>query len=515
MRLCATRFLLLLLTTTACTSTLTAHRIDPRSPAEPADINGLVIQLTVPEFTLTQTPPSATTPDNTYTINLTYRPDPQQRYGVNLHAAILHEGDFKLTLGTQGQVTQLNSAVREQLTPAITALGQFTASLVGTAAKFAAFDLTSDIDRAFTRVCTGPPAPALKPGDVCIKPPSLLPKIFDDDEYLSTDQNDHFHIASPSEHHSLNLLVARMKIFQLRTDLANSFFPQDSIERHWLLSALVAAKISLTTENKEQDRLRDVLIASLPSSNDLQPALKALLLQYNSAVSSAAIPQALTLQTRIQNLLKPIPTATTPMTQYFLHAQTLLDLAQDKTLLEPLTTMSNQEWRSRKAAALEALIAPLEHDAIASPLTPVQKKRLEDLQQELDRTIDATDQRTRAAVLRSFLSSIPQGKLTSLPPLMGPTMNEYSIARAEYEALLSTIQQKRTALQTAPPKAKQLVTRVIRPTILWCHTGPSDDQIVSAALHGTHTNCSPDPASISTSGNDPDFVIVIEHGARP
>jgi hypothetical protein len=306
-------------------------------------------------------------------------------------------------------------------------------------------------------------------------------------------------------------MIARMKAFEKADQLAAKFYPRDRMQRGWLVTAWVRATIELKQQTQLEDNYRKKLLKE-------QEAFSGAISTFDNAVGAGEAASALEIRKQIlsQEALKKDRAALAYANMFFDVTTTeLIPLHQDISLLMNFVNMSDQDWRNRKATDLETNIAELRQDQISGSLSPSELIELQKLKQQLAMTIDAVDQYKRAAVLRTFLSTIPQGKVTTTPPMTGPTMSEYSIARAEYETLLAKIQQKRAALQP-PAKPKQLVAQTLRPPILWCDTGPANDQMIKTALSGIAPDantpkCRLDADSTvdSKSGG---FVIVIERG---
>jgi hypothetical protein len=217
-----------------CYSTLTSTRMPHDPKFTLPEKAGIPIQLTTAEFSLTELPPTEKNPNTSYTINLSYRPDPAQRFLINLDPAWLHEGDLKLILGKQGQLRQTNTATREQLTPQIKAIGTFVAGAITTAAKFAAgADMSDDLNRIFSRVIK-------KQFKVYIKPE--VEEVPQEEDFRAPVRPFQGNLDLQDEPKALIDLLARLNTFQTTEEMVTRFYPRTALEILWLRTAQARAK---------------------------------------------------------------------------------------------------------------------------------------------------------------------------------------------------------------------------------------------------------------------------------
>ena len=128
--------LLLLLLVAGCRSTtLTSQRLDAK--AEPDKQFGIVYQMTKPQFTISAIQPTDTTTAPKYTLNVEFVPDADRRFAVSSNPGKFSESDITVNLNSNGAMTGLTQTSREQVTPTIKAIGDFTTSIIGAAATYA------------------------------------------------------------------------------------------------------------------------------------------------------------------------------------------------------------------------------------------------------------------------------------------------------------------------------------------------------------------------------------------
>ena len=291
-------------------------------------------------------------------------------------------------------------------------------------------------------------------GEVCSKA-QKNPQIFTDKTYESTAQNSHFAAAIAAQSQALNAMAKRMEAFAKNGQLATKFYSRNAVERQWLLSAWVRIKVDLGNEGTQESVNRAALLAAFLSAD--QPAVKTLVTTYEADVASGNADASTLVGKTIASRIGNNVTANAAWMTYSKFEFTqLLPLNQDLALVEPFVVMSDQDWRNRAAINCENNIARLEQDQITGNLTPAGRAELGSLRKQLTEIVGTQDQEARRKVLRRFLNSIPRGSIASNPPISGPAMNDYSIARAEYDALLATIQQKRVALQPVGGETGQI-----------------------------------------------------------
>lgn len=142
-RLLSRWLMVLLVLTVGCSSTvLRSRRLAPE--AEPGKEFGIIYQMTKPQFTITISQPSDTSAAPKYTLNVEFVPDPERRFAVYADPGIFKESDLTVNLNTNGAMTGLTEASREQVTPTIKAISDFTTSIIGASATVAGVMMLDD-----------------------------------------------------------------------------------------------------------------------------------------------------------------------------------------------------------------------------------------------------------------------------------------------------------------------------------------------------------------------------------
>jgi hypothetical protein len=91
--------------------------------------------MTKPQFTIATVQPTDTTTVPKYTLNVELVPDAERRFAVSSNPGQFSESDITVSLNSNGALTGITDTSRELITPTIKAIGDFTTSLIGAAAK--------------------------------------------------------------------------------------------------------------------------------------------------------------------------------------------------------------------------------------------------------------------------------------------------------------------------------------------------------------------------------------------
>ncbi len=130
-----------------CIAKFEGEKLDPSgksliSPTE--ELLGLPFQLTKPQFMVKHIEKGdGKGKRDKFEIDLSYVPDPEHRYTVNIDPTILTDITFNTQFGDHGQITSSDSGTVEQVTPFIKSLGEFVSSLatgLASLGKSAIFD---------------------------------------------------------------------------------------------------------------------------------------------------------------------------------------------------------------------------------------------------------------------------------------------------------------------------------------------------------------------------------------
>ena len=98
---------------------------------------------TIPRRRRSRTPPATGSQDPPYALTVAYVPDPSQRYSLKIDPGVLKAPDFTMKFGSGGVLSGTTATVTEQVTPFITAIGSFAASVIGAGTTLGVFDKIS------------------------------------------------------------------------------------------------------------------------------------------------------------------------------------------------------------------------------------------------------------------------------------------------------------------------------------------------------------------------------------
>ena len=131
-----------LLIATSC-STYSGQKLGKKADNTEVVAEGVPYNLVRAEYKISRAAPAAGAKDPTYTLAVTYVPDSSQRYSLKIRPGALKNPDFSMTFGAGGILSGTKTTVTEQVTPFITAVASFAASVIGAATTFGVFDKTT------------------------------------------------------------------------------------------------------------------------------------------------------------------------------------------------------------------------------------------------------------------------------------------------------------------------------------------------------------------------------------
>lgn len=146
-------------------STLVGEKLGTTTDKQQVAPTGVPYSLVRPEYTISRAPPAEGAKKATYTLAVTYEPDPNQTYSVRLDPALFADPDFLIKLSTAGTVTGTTAKATEQISPTITAIGTFIASVAkvvldtGTSREVVKNAMTEPIPKPDCDVATTLPKP--------------------------------------------------------------------------------------------------------------------------------------------------------------------------------------------------------------------------------------------------------------------------------------------------------------------------------------------------------------------
>jgi len=90
---------------------------------------GVPISLTKPEFTIVETPVTAT--KSKFQVTRQWVADPDEQYVINIDPSLFSESDLTLKFGAHGEVKTANAEQRDQIAPTVAATAEFVAAAIG------------------------------------------------------------------------------------------------------------------------------------------------------------------------------------------------------------------------------------------------------------------------------------------------------------------------------------------------------------------------------------------------
>jgi hypothetical protein len=138
-----------LVTLTACTSHFEGRKLGEDGHLA-ANADGIPYLLPRPEFMLTK---SQSESGPIYTLAIGHVPDPSQRYTLRTNPALFANVESGVTVGATGQLADVNATFTENVTPTITALGSFAASVLSALAVLADVSTVDATIKAKLDVC--------------------------------------------------------------------------------------------------------------------------------------------------------------------------------------------------------------------------------------------------------------------------------------------------------------------------------------------------------------------------
>ncbi|HYD37372.1 MAG TPA: hypothetical protein VEA60_07150 [Allosphingosinicella sp.] len=379
--------------------------IDPVTQ-KPVAPTGIPYTLVRPEYSLTSVPPAAGETKPTYTVTVTYQPDPNQQYSLRARPGFLADPDFTLNFGTGGTLSSVKTTITEQFTPTIKALGAFAGNLAALGVYDEGAIKTELIKAVKDSGCnsTAPnqhlDADTLRMPD----PPSTVAQelerrltAFDKDETLLA----RFHYASQAEYECLKKI--RDKEVAARADAPATKQAED---------AWIATEAAYPPSDGEYLKLVRTMVKDKDSTRITE--------QQKTLASSASDSLAPSRKKLIDA------------------AKAVVDARTEGPLLKALKAvvdMNAATWKARHLLYLEDEISSAELALLRRPDAPARQRRLVEqrirgLRQVRAETIGGAELYARAEKLRAFLAEIPRkpsGRGTA------PATEEYAAARAELD----------------------------------------------------------------------------------
>jgi hypothetical protein len=414
-----------LLLTTSC-STYSGQKLGERSDGTEVAADGVPYNLVRPVYTLSRTPPAAGAADPTYALAVTYVPDSTQRYSLKIRPGALKNPDFNMKFGSGGVLSSTKGTVTEQVTPFITAVAQFAASVIGT---LGVFDTTKTsfretVAKTITDAgCVDQLSDVVRFGanvqsNVAEELASRIRGFKDDDTFLAQ-----FHYLTGRERDCLTVALSKVGTSEKQAKADMEAWEKGKKEFLTANPAETAFvdRVALAVTKKDSDELIAIGAEVRATEKDgklppLSEAKEELLFHATAAIAA-------TTQTQLQKAL-----------QAFVEA-------------DPAT------WRARHVLFLERQIEEIGLSVLRRTLDAGNANtHLARLRAERALTLGTVDLQKRAEELAKFIEVI---KDKSVEGGSAPATAEYAVARAELDAVTAAIDARRARIlaDAAPPPA--------------------------------------------------------------
>ena len=421
----ASCLILAVLMATSC-STYSGQKLGTTPPPEnkPIVAEGVPYNLVRPEYTLSRTPPAAGSQDPTYALTVAYVPDPSQRYSLKIDPGVLKAPDFTMKFGSGGVLSGTTATVTEQVTPFITAIGSFAASVIAAGTTFGVFDKISFREEFTTLLENKCPDASdvirfgMKPNATVSQELAQRVKDFkDDDAFLAQ-----FHYLTGKERECLSTLLANLK--KNNEDKAKKALKD--------LADMKAAFLkAFPDETAFVDRV------ALAVKTDDRDELDALAKEVEATATNGQLSDKGKGQRKLLVLAELARQAT---------ADTQL-----QTALQAFVDTDAATWRARHVLFLERQIEQIGLLVLQQSLNSTDaEKPLARLRSERALTMDTVELQKRADALATFIQAI---KDKSVEGGTAPATAEYAVARAELDAVNAAIDARRARIlaDAAPP----------------------------------------------------------------
>lgn len=391
--------------------------------------SGIPYTLSRPEYTVTRNPPAEGQKLPTYTLGVTYEPDPGQKYTLKIDPGVFADPNFTVKLAASGTMQSTSAEFAEQVTPMVTTLGSFAASLIGLAAA-GVLDKTSlvsaiadplkkikecqdpfsDVPALCIKDLTGPTCPSQKKLGSAIE--ERIRAFRSDEKFV-----EFFHYITEKERECLEAERNYMSEKSEKTQISKLNEWQDECKKTPEENREFAKQLNRAIDTNDNEKFKEL-------ENEIESD-KA----NNKITDEIEKTRRKLLETAKRAGIKP-----------------LKDEAQVK--IEFFIEMDNQTWSARHLLYLEREIEKMEIFALRRPgLTPSQKAKvynfIGDLRRQHAETMGVLELYVRSRTLAKFIENI---KEKSVDRGRAPATSEYAMARAELDTALAQIELRRTRI---------------------------------------------------------------------
>lgn len=387
---------------------------------KPIKPNGIPYNLVRPEYTITRTAPAAGQKKPTYSLAVSYQPDPTQRYSLKVSPGIFANTDFVMKLTSTGTLAGTTTTFTEQLTPAITAFGTLASNVIGAAALLDKNSIRGKIKLDLT-------------GSNCSKPTDV--------PHLSTELIG----ATVSV-----AIISRLDNFKDDAQFMDQFHYITELERVCLGDVLKAVNTRVTAEKVKLDTWESARTDYLIK----HPLDSAFVDRLTRAVKNEDSDEFTALAAVIAVDAEPQKSERDALYALAGDAATALSRRVAQKQLDFIVNMDVTTWRARNLLYLEReidRITALRLKQSALIIASEAKTYLESLRRARAATLDAVDLYDRSVILATFIQSIRDKTERGGT---APATAEFAIARGELDNVLAQIDVRRARLLSdaaAPP----------------------------------------------------------------
>lgn len=422
-------FLVFTILATSCSSSYSGQKlgVDPKTTKEVV-AEGVPYNLVRPEYTLSRTPPAAGAKDPTYALAVTYVPDPTQRYSLKIDPGSLKSPDFNMKFGSGGVLSSTTGTFTEQVTPFVTAIGSFAASVIGFLGVFDKVTFRQEFKLLLENSCidlSDVERFEMTAGDTVGG--ELTKRILafkDDDTFVAQ-----FHYLTGKELACLKAELEEITKSKAATSKQNLKLWQDAkvvFFGKFGGEANFVDRLSLAVSTNDTDELVTIEAeVEALAENEAQLAEKKK--EKQKLVTLAKLAGRATIDTRLQ------------------------------TALQAFVDVNAATWRARHLMFLEREMELVSLHALQRKLSSTDaENHLDRLRDERAKTMGTVELEKRAASLATFIESIRE---KSVDGGKAPATAEYAVARAELDAVNTAIAARRAAvLADAAPPAPAAIT---------------------------------------------------------
>lgn len=414
---------------------------------------GLPYSLTRPEFVLSRTAPADGEKNPTYTLAVSYEPDPSQQYDIRISPSLFADGSLAVKFTTAGGVSSTNGGITDLIGPTITALGSFAKDVIASGV----FDKNS-IRTLVILTMTDKQKPISECNVESVVPAPPEP--------YTEKQRAKAPFRSVGQE-----MAQRMRRFAGDDEFLEKFHYMTEAEKQCLIKVDEAIVKAPALERKAA---QDQWTIAQTGYKTAQPTDAAFLESVTAAYDGSDLSEIIADGVDNKAAFNKAPLADQPLFEarsaLLAAAETAMKLAATSDLSKKLKTiydMNPSVWLARHVLFLEREVARLRLAVIQRPdISDVSSSEISDyidqLQRSRARALDVPELYQRAASLVKFLRQIER---KTEHGGSAPATSEFATARVELDNVLSQIDARRTKVVAAatPPSAPTIAAIKAQP----------------------------------------------------